>query len=564
MVNIRIRKDLNESPRKDVGEIDTRAPFQSVKAAASLFGDTISSSATKPAFFKKSKSQPRGGVLDKEAEFHLTQKELGRVKIQVKDAEIAANKALPDLEKAMKTLLELKDKIKEVNASKESIYEKTEALKIKSIELKEENDKYGKRDDLETHRNEYKAAAIELDAAKQELSSLRGDFESAMEAKLSTLKMEEEAQLAAKAHSNKVVHISKEIGSMKESLDQIKASISKTLEEQEKVSAEEQARRIAKEEVEKMLHGLIQEKQSQGLNGAEALELKLAEKNKEIEELKEKITQAKETLSDSEMKAYSEHNSTRKAFKKAERENQSLQEAVEGLKLKLADVGKDIAETKEKEAHEQSLARRLQEKLQELKLKFEEALASELKAVDNTCLMKTKLEKLLLEAKHAKEEATEISSGVQELERVIEGAQEIERKMEMTVKEAEEARVAEGNAQNELKILSERKNVGSAVASDDRDPKKELLREEYMALKEKVSGSKRMVAEMKVASSTAELEELKASKIAAEKNLNESLTAIAEMARATEEAFKKAESAEIARSTAVNELKRRRQEQHCS
>jgi hypothetical protein len=43
-----------ESPRADVGEIDTRAPFASVKAAVSLFGEVISSD--RSSAVKKSKA----------------------------------------------------------------------------------------------------------------------------------------------------------------------------------------------------------------------------------------------------------------------------------------------------------------------------------------------------------------------------------------------------------------------------------------------------------------------------------------------------------------------------
>lgn len=58
MASLRIKENekASGSPRTEVGEIDTRAPFQSVKAAVNLFG-IVSSPKGRPAIKKRLSSE---------------------------------------------------------------------------------------------------------------------------------------------------------------------------------------------------------------------------------------------------------------------------------------------------------------------------------------------------------------------------------------------------------------------------------------------------------------------------------------------------------------------------
>ncbi|XP_010534809.1 PREDICTED: WEB family protein At5g55860-like isoform X2 [Tarenaya hassleriana] len=90
------------------GEIDTSAPFPSVKDAVMLFGSGRTSS---PAV-ERPKPGSKERVLTKERKLHLAQKELNKLKEKIKNVETTKAEALLELEKARIAVDDLSDKLK--------------------------------------------------------------------------------------------------------------------------------------------------------------------------------------------------------------------------------------------------------------------------------------------------------------------------------------------------------------------------------------------------------------------------------------------------------------------
>ncbi|CAN6696557.1 unnamed protein product [Malus baccata var. baccata] len=554
------------SPKVEVGEIDTRAPFQSVKDAVSLFGEGAFSG-EKPAI-KKAKAHSAERIVVNETQLHLAQKELNKLKEQLKNAETTKAQALVELEKSKATLEDLSKKVKSLTESKEFAIKATEAAKSQAKQLEEANSgNLGGTDgawkeDLESARAQYLSVITELNAAKQELQKIRQDCDASLEAKAAAIKQAAEAEDAAKANAEKVNELSKEISAVQESIGQVKLASMEAQQEQAKIFAEKDVlRQSYKASLEESAKKLLSLKKEFDPELSRNLEAQLSETLNEVGALQKQMENAKASDLDSVKTVTLELDDAKESLNKVAEEESSLRNLVETLKAELENVRKEHAELKEKEAETESLAGNLHVKLRKTKYELEACLAEESKARGASNEMIATLNQLSSETENARREAEEMKIKAEELKKEAEttkiAVKEAEKKLRLALVEAEEAKAAEERALEQIRVLSERTNAARASTSES-GAKITISKDEYESLSRKVEESDTL-AEMKVAAAMAQVEAVKASENEALKRIEATQKEIEDMKSATEEAKKRAEMAEAAKKAVEGELRRWRE-----
>lgn len=463
-------------------------------------------------------------VLAKETQLLLAQRELCKIKQQLGSSETTKARALAELEKAKRTLQDLTTKLKTVNESKELVIEAAESVKNQSKKLEAEKSRNVDgcedwKEEVEHARKMYMATVTKLDAAKQKLTKIRQDFDAALEAKLAAFQQAAEAQRSANINTEKVSELSKEIAAMQSSTEHLKLATLQAQQEQGKMAAEKdaclQSYKSKKEEAEKKLLSM---KEEVDLESTRNLEAMFAETSAEIEVLQEEMKKAHAYGMDSVRVITSKLGEATKTLQEVAKEESSLRSSVSSLGLELEDVKKEQAECQEKAEVEEK----------ELLSKAEE--------------MKRNANELKQEA-----EATRIASG------------EAEKKLELVLKEAEEAKAAEQRALSEMKIFSE-KQGGRLSSNSQPGTYIKLTVEEFGSLNRKVKEYQNL-AENKEEAAMAHLEAIDAITSQADRKLEANLKAIEEIKVATELALKRADMADSARTVVEGELRRWRQEQ---
>lgn len=554
------------SSKAEVGEIDTSAPFQSVKDAVSLFGEGAFSG-ERPAI-RKPKAQSVERVLAKETQLHLAQKEYNKLKEQLNNAETTKAEALLELEKAKRTVEDLSLKLRIINESKDSAIKTTEVAKHQANQLAEANNNNlegvngSLNGDHETDKTQYLNAVAELNAAKQELRKIRQEYDASVEAKNRAAKQAAEAASAAKANRERVGELSTEIASVHDSIQQVKLASVQAKEDETRICADkEKQKQSHKERLEESVKKLLALKKEIDPELTKNLETELSGTLSEIESLRSEMANSRVSDLDSVKTVTVELIGAKESLNKVAEEENSLRILVEGLKLELENIKREHAELKEKEAETESLAGNLHVKLRKAKSELEEALAEEAKIRGASDELISSIHLLATENETAKLEVQEMKQKAEELNKEAEATrmelEEAETKLEISMNEAEEAKAAEVKAVDQIKMLSEKTDAARASTSEP-GAQITLSRDEFESLSRKVEESEKL-SDMKVAAAMAQVEAVKASENEALKRLEATRKEIEDMKAATQEATKKAEMAEAARKAVEGELRRWRE-----
>ncbi|KAL3614924.1 hypothetical protein CASFOL_040585 [Castilleja foliolosa] len=551
---------LTSSPK--AGEIDTRAPFESVKAAVSLFGEVVSPRA-RPVTKKTRAEEQR--LLEKETQHHMIVRELDYYKDKLRNIEAAKAQATKDLSQANRTLQELTNKLEALSESKQAAIQSTDVAKQRSEQLEEQksikahlgHDSW--KLDVDTENECYKASASQLTASKQELTNLRQDVDAALDAKIAAFQAHEDARQLTQANLERKARLTREVESLRETIEEVKAASLQAEVEHLKLTAEKEiyvlVHKSTKEKAEREINRLRDECSGPSVSN---LRGKLEEANEAIKVLREQLNDVRASDLCSLQIVVADLDYNKRELEKIVEERNSIRNYLESIRSELGDVRRRHGECEAKALVAESRLEQMRDQLEIKKSELDDARSSNVLGE-----MQSNLEKLLAVAERDRCEAERLHTEIELLRQEAEAAnfdsRKADEKIEVALKEAEAARAAEKLADEKIHD-SPRADAIQPSTGIGSLRRIRLTAEEFESMNKKIEECKTQGDE-KVTSLKAQLRAIYAGENEVSQKVEIMLREIEVIKSESEDAVKRAEMAESAKKIVEGELQKWRQEE---
>ncbi|XP_051139229.1 protein WEAK CHLOROPLAST MOVEMENT UNDER BLUE LIGHT 1-like isoform X2 [Andrographis paniculata] len=560
------------------GLIDTTAPFESVKAAVSMFGGIVDWKAHRMQIVERRK------VIEHELE--KAQKEIPLYKKQSEDAEEAKVKVLQELDSTKRLVEELKLNLERVQQEELQAKQDSELANLRVKEMEQgiaDEASIAAKQQLEVARTRHIAAVSELQTVKAELEQLKKDYAVLLAERDAAVKKAEEAVSISKEFEKSVEDLTIELISTKESLENAHAAhleaedhrIGAVMAREQDVLNWEKDLKEAEEELKKA---------TEQLSASKDLKLKLDTATGLLQDLKDELTAYMESKLEQETGEGKLHNddleetdkksrgeieaallaATKELeeinlnIKKTNDEVNILKVAATSLKSELENEKAELASIQQREGMASIAVASLEAELKRTKSEIAVVQIREKEEREKMVELPKNLQEAAQEADKSKELAEtardELRNAKQQLEHTKAVASTVESKLRAAQKEIEAAKASEELALAAINALldsdSAQRNTG-----EDSPTGVTLSLEEYYELSKQAHEAEEQ-ANSRVVAALSQIEVAKESEMKSLNKLEEANREMAETKDALEAALQKSEKAKEGKLSIEQELRK--------